>query len=116
MNIIQVKGIRCYSYHGCLAEETIIGGHFEVDVDLWCDFKASAITDDLSKTVSYVDVNLFVEEEMAVPAKLIETVAYRILNRCKSTFDIVSKVRVEIRKINPPLDGDVAYAAVIVEE
>ncbi len=116
MNIIQVKGIRCYSYHGCLSDETLIGGYFEVDVDLWCNFKPSALTDDLSKTISYVDVNQFVEEEMAIPSKLIETVAYRILERCKNAFDIVEKIRVEIRKINPPLDGDVAYAAVIVEE
>ena len=31
MNIIKVHGIRCYSLHGCLKEETSIGGTFEVD-------------------------------------------------------------------------------------
>lgn len=116
MNLIQVKRIRCYSYHGCLSEETLIGGHFEVDVDLWCDFKSSAISDDLHLTINYVDVNRIVEEEMAIPSKLIETVAYRITERLKSAFSILERYRVVIRKINPPLDGDVSHVAVIVEE
>lgn len=116
MNLIQVKGIRCYSYHGCLAEETLIGGHFEVDVDLWCNFKPSAMDDNLELTINYVDVNRIVEEEMAIASKLIETVAYRILERLKSDFSILEKSRVEIRKINPPLEGDVNYVAVVVEE
>lgn len=116
MNLIQVKGIRCYSYHGCLPEETLIGGHFEVDVDLWCNFKPSAIDDDLNLTINYVDVNRIVEDEMAIASKLIETVAYRIVERLKDYFSILEKTRVEIRKINPPLEGDVNYVAVIVEE
>jgi dihydroneopterin aldolase len=116
MNLIQVKGIRCYSYHGCLEEESVIGGHFKVDVDLWCDFSPSAQTDDLNLTINYVDVNRIVEEEMAIASKLIETVAYRIISRLKSDFSILEKARVEIQKINPPLEGDVDYVAVIVEE
>lgn len=116
MNVIQVKGIRCYSYHGCLSEETLIGGHFEVDVDLFCDFKPSALSDNLELTINYVAVNQIVEEEMAIPSKLIETVAYRILKRCQEQFSILKKTRIEIRKINPPLEGDVSHVAVIVEE
>lgn len=116
MNLIQVKGIRCYSYHGCLQEESVIGGQFEVDVDLWCNFKPSADQDDLNLTINYVDVNRIVEEEMATAFKLIETVAYRILEKLKTEFSILKKARVEIRKINPPLDGDVSYVAVVVEE
>lgn len=116
MNIIRVHGIRTYSFHGCLPEETKIGGDFEVDVDLWTDFKEAALNDDLSKTINYVDVNVVVEEEMAIRADLIETVAYNIINRIKSNHKQVEKARVEIRKINPPLDGDVKFVSVIVEE
>ncbi len=116
MNLIQVKGIRCYSYHGCLEEETLIGGNFEVDVDLWCNFKPSADGDDLNLTINYVDVNRIVEEEMAKASKLIETVAYRITSRMKNEFSILERSRVEIRKINPPLEGDVSHVAVVVEE
>jgi len=99
-----------------MEEEAKIGGHFEVDVDLWCDFKPSALTDDLTKTIDYVAVNKIVEEEMAIRAKLIETVAYRIMDRLKNGFEILETARVEIRKINPPLNGDVDFVAVVVEE
>jgi len=53
---------------------------------------------------------------MAIPSKLIETVAYRILKKLKSEFKSIHHCRVEIRKINPPIDGDVKYVSVIIEE
>jgi dihydroneopterin aldolase len=116
MNSIKVYGIRTFSYHGCLPEETKIGGNYIVDVDLWCDFSASALTDDLSKTIDYCDVNSVVVDQMATPCKLIETVAYRIVNQLKKELHQLEKVRVEIKKINPPIDGDVNFVSVVVEE
>jgi len=116
MNIIQVHGIRTYSFHGCLSEETKIGGDFEVNVDLWVNFKAAAETDDLKETINYVFVKEVVEEEMEVRADLIETVAYKILNRLKTPYPQIEKVKVQIIKINPPIDGDVKFVSVIVEE
>ena len=116
MNIIQVHGIRCYSLHGCLKEETRICGTFEVNVDLHCNFVASAESDHLHDTIDYVAVNKIVEKEMAIPSKLIETVAYRILRKLKEEFNMILQCRVEIKKINPPIDGDVKYVAVIIEE
>jgi len=116
MNIIQVHGIRTYSYHGCLPEETKIGGDFEIDIDLWYNFKLAADEDNLTQTINYVGVNQIVEQEMAIRADLIETVAYRIVNTLKKVYPKVEKTRVVIRKINPPLDGDVKFVAVIVEE
>ena len=116
MNQIKVHNIRTYSYHGCMEEEARIGVNFEVDVDLWCDFKPSAHSDELTKTIDYVAVNKIVEEEMVIRAKLIETVAYRILERLQNEFTILEKTRIEIRKINPPLNGDVDFVAVVIEE
>ena len=116
MNVIQVHGIRCYSLHGCLKEETKIGGTFEVNIDLFCNFSAAAETDALIDTIDYVKVNKIVEDEMSVPSKLIESVAYRILRKLRSSCTIIDKCRVEIQKINPPIDGDVKYVSVIVEE
>jgi 7,8-dihydroneopterin aldolase/epimerase/oxygenase len=116
MNCITVKGIRTYSYHGCLSEETTIGGYYEVDIELYCDFKSSALKDDLSLTINYVDANKIVEEEMSKPSKLIETVAYRILERFRQSFSVLQKARIEIKKINPPIDGDTRYVSVIIEE
>ena len=34
-NVVQVHGIRTYSYHGCLEEEKVIGGNYIVDIDVF---------------------------------------------------------------------------------
>ena len=116
MNIIKVKGIRTYSFHGCLEQETKIGGNYIIDVEVYCDFKSAAINDDLLKTVDYVEIKEIVYSEMKKNKKLIESVAYSIINRIKKDFKIVSKCKVEIQKINPPINGDVNCVSVVVEE
>ena len=116
MNIIKVKGIRSYSFHGCLNEETKIGGNYITDVEVYCDFKSAATDDDLLKTVDYVQIKEIVYSEMKKNKKLIESVAYSIINRIKKDFKIVSKCKVEIQKINPPINGDVNCVSVVVEE
>tara|TARA_Y200000002_G_scaffold321396_1_gene281544 strand:- start:7029 stop:7379 length:351 start_codon:yes stop_codon:yes gene_type:complete len=116
MNIIKVKGIRTYSFHGCLEQETKIGGNYIIDVEVYCDFKSAAINDDLLKTVDYVAIKEIVISEMKKNKKLIESVAYTILKRIKKDFKIVSKSKIEIKKINPPINGDVNYVSVVIEE
>ena len=38
------------------------------------------------------------------------------INRFKNEFQLLEKARIEIKKINPPIDGDTQYVSVIVEE
>jgi 7,8-dihydroneopterin aldolase/epimerase/oxygenase len=116
MNKVSVFGISTYSYHGCLEEEAIIGNEYIVDVELVTDFKESAANDDLSKTIDYVIVNRIVEEEMAIRSKLIETVGYRILGRLKLESFVLNHARIEIKKINPPINGNVSYVSIVLEE
>jgi 7,8-dihydroneopterin aldolase/epimerase/oxygenase len=116
MNKVSVKGIQCYSYHGCLEEEAKIGNEYIVDIELITDFKQSAMEDDLSKTIDYVIVNRIVEEEMSIRSKLIETVGYRILSRLKRESFELLHTTIEIKKINPPINGNVDYVSITVEE
>lgn len=116
MNKVSVIGIKAYAYHGCLEEEAKIGNEYIIDVELNTDFKESAMKDDLSKTLDYVIVNRIVEEEMAKRSKLIETVGYRILERFKAEDFILYNTIVTIKKINPPLNGNVDYVSITVEE
>lgn len=116
MNSVQVHGIRSYAFHGCLKEETKIGGNYITNIDVFFDFKRAAENDDLSKTVDYVDIKEIVEIEMQNSSKLIETVGYRIINRIKLKFSEVKSCKIQIKKINPPINGDVDFVAVIIEE
>jgi dihydroneopterin aldolase len=116
MNCIKVHGIRTFSFHGCLEEEKIIGGNYIVDVEVDCDFKTAAKHDDLSKTIDYVAIKEIVVKQMSISSKLIESVAYNIIHEIKKKFSMANNCRVEIKKINPPIDGDVNYVSVLVEE
>ena len=113
---IEVNGIKCYAHHGCLLEEEAIGGHYLVDVHLITNFSSAAAEDDLSKTIDYVLVNKIVVQEMATPSKLIEHVGQRIVNRIKSEAKALEKLRVKVVKLTPPINGDVANVAIIIEE
>lgn len=115
-HIIEVNDIQLYAFHGCLPEETKIGGHYSVDVHLTTDFSISTKTDDLADTVDYVLINKIVAEEMATPSKLIEHVGQRILNRIKSDAKGCLSIRVKIIKHTPPINGDVKNVAIIIEE
>jgi len=113
---IEVNGIKVYAFHGCLPEEGKIGGHYMVDISLQTDFSEAAISDELIKTVDYVDINKIVKEEMAIRSKLIEHVGKRIFDRVKKSVANVDKLRVKVIKICPPIDGDVENVAIIIEE
>ena len=113
---IEVNGIKLYAFHGCLPEEGRIGGHYLVDVSLQTDFTEAAISDELIKTVDYVDINKIVKEEMAIRSKLIEHLGQRIFNRIKKEVKNVDKLRIKVIKICPPINGDVENVAIIIEE
>lgn len=116
LNIITVKNIKLYGYHGCLEEEAKIGGHYLVNVRLTTDFLEAAKMDDLSKTIDYVFVNKIVKEEMAIRSKLIEEVAYRILKRFETSLQNLKEIHLEIVKLCPPINGDVESVSIIFEE
>lgn len=116
MGIIKVENIRVYAYHGCLKEETAIGSDYRVDLEVKVDLETSAQTDDLNDTVDYVFLNKVVVEEMAIPSKLLETVAKRILNRIFNEDQMVKKASVSVSKINPPIGGDVEMVTIKLTE
>lgn len=115
-NIIEVSGIEVFAYHGCMNEESVLGGKYIVDAKLTTDFSISAESDELADTIDYVAVRNIVVEEMAIRSKLIEHVAYRIMKRFKASFPGLEQARVKVRKLNPPIQGVVKEVAVIVEE
>ena len=116
MGTIKLKNIRTFSYHGCLVEESKIGSNYRVDLEIDADLSISATSDKLSDTVDYVHLNKIVVEEMAIRSELLEHVAKRIINRTLEELQMVTKVTVEVSKLNPPIGGDVEGVTVIIEE
>lgn len=116
MNKIKLKNIRTFSYHGCLVEESKIGSNYRVDLEIEADLSTSAMSDKLSDTVDYVYLNKIVVEEMAIRSELLEHVAKRIIDRALKELKMVTKVTVEVSKLNPPIGGDVEEVTIILTE
>jgi 7,8-dihydroneopterin aldolase/epimerase/oxygenase len=116
MGIIKLTNIRTFSFHGCLEEEAKIGSNYRVDLTIKTNLQPSAKTDELTDTVDYVDLNRIVVEEMAIRAKLLEHVAKRIIDRVLKELKMVTKIEVEVTKLNPPIGGDVEGVTIIMKK
>ena len=116
MGIIRLKNIRTFSYHGCLVEESKIGSDYRVDLEIKTDLSKSSVSDELVDTVDYVHLNKIVVEEMAIRSKLLEHVAKRIITRIFHEIPEISRIVLEVSKINPPIGGDVEQVTIVMEE
>jgi len=116
MGIIKLKNIRTYSYHGCLIEEGKIGSEYSVDLEIKADLEESALTDDLQDTVDYVHLNRIIVEEMAIRSNLLEHVAQRIIKRIFNEIEAISRVKLGVSKLNPPIGGDVEAVTIEMKE
>lgn len=109
---IQLTRMAFLAYHGYYPEEREQGGKFEVDVTLDVHIDSSGWQDEISGTLNYEKVYQLVAEEMAIPAKLLEHVVYRILNRICREFPQLEAAEVTLYKLNPPLRGPLREVSV----
>ena len=114
MGRIEVNGLRFYSHHGCMEQETKIGGHYQVDVVIIADLGPSSKSDNLDDTVDYCAVHKIVAQEMSTPSKLIEHIGKRIVDSLKSELSLALEVEVKLTKFSPPIEGDCASVAVVM--
>lgn len=108
---VSLEGMRFFAYHGFYPEEQILGAEFMVDVDTELEVFSGG-DDDISNTVNYERLFQIVSLEMKTPRKLIETVAHAILEQVRHEFLAVMYIRVLIRKMHPPLQGEVRNSAI----
>lgn len=112
---IALEGMEFYAYHGFYAEEQIIGGKYIVDVYVEAQVTKAAVKDDLSQTVNYESIYHICQREMRKKSKLIENVAERISMGIKHQFGFLREIKVRVRKLSPPLPGQVHSSYVEVD-
>ena len=113
---ISITGIECYSYHGCLEEEGIIGNRYMIDVEIEKNIEKAVHNDELHDTVDYVTVNRIVKDQMAIRSKLIEHAGGRILKELSHAFPGKKQISVKVIKFNPPVNGNMLSASVTLSE
>lgn len=113
---IGLESIKCLAHHGVFDEERTNGNNFTVNITVWYKTKSHFEKDELRETYDYSLLNKIVQEEMAISVKLLENVAFRILNKVKDTDKKIKKIKIEIQKANPPLKEDIKYSFVEIKQ
>ncbi|HRO41402.1 MAG TPA: dihydroneopterin aldolase [Flavipsychrobacter sp.] len=111
MFTVSLHGIKLHAKIGLYPEEKIHGNNFEIDIDVFVDINNS----DAFPFIDYAIVHQIVLEEFSKEGELLETFVGNIHKAIKSKFVEANKVRVAIRKLNPPLQGLVNYSQVSFE-
>jgi dihydroneopterin aldolase len=114
MITISLHGAEFFAYHGFYPEEQKLGAMFIVDTEVSFSPNTDLKDDEIGNTVDYEQLYEIVEKEMKHTRKLIETVAQAIADGTKKKFPLAEKVRVSIKKLNPPLKGRVDYSKIVI--
>ncbi len=101
---IALEGLRLFARHGYYEEERLLGREFILDIYVGTDLGDPGLTDLLKDTIDYEKIIAICQEEMKIPSKLLEHVAYRIRERILALAGRDSGVKVRISKPNPLLD------------
>lgn len=113
MDVLTLKSLSYRAKHGYYKEERIDGNDFEVDLIFFANLQQAGKTDDLQKTIDYQKAEKLVSSVMkAPPVKLIETLTHNIGERVFKEFNVIRKLEVKVRKINPPLSTNTEYSEV----
>jgi len=115
MDRILIAGLREMGVHGVLAEEQERPQPFQVDVELLVDLAPAGASDTLADTVDYGGLCAAVRRVVADEHhQLLERLAARIADVCRAEAH-VSGVVVEVRKLQPPIAGEIDYVGVRIE-
>ncbi len=101
---IALEGLRLFARHGYYEEERLLGREFILDIYVVADLGSPGRTDQLKDTLNYEIIIAICQEEMKIPSKLLEHVAYRIRERILALTGGDAEVRVRISKPNPLLE------------
>jgi len=103
-DVIHLRGMEFYAYHGVMEEERVLGQRFLIDVDIFLK-KPVSMQDNLVETVNYAEVYQVVKNcVLDQRYQLIETLAEKIALEITTGF-CCSGVRIEVHKPNAPVSG-----------
>lgn len=113
---IELKGLSFYAYHGVMPQEKKVGNRFLVDLTFEVDVSKALYSDDLKDTINYAEVYDLVAKEMAIPSKLLEHIAGRVISSLHQSFPSIHRVKLKITKVNPPFKAQLEGVSLFVKE
>lgn len=107
---VALKDVKCFALHGFYPEEQLTGNHFIVDLET--EFTPLGFDDELKQTVNYEDLNAIILSEMKNTQKLLETVLHNMISKVIELYPFVETINVSIKKLNPPMPGQIGHSFV----
>lgn len=105
MDVIRLKNMVFYGYHGLIESEKDLGGKFEIDLELFRPLRKAGRTDDLQNTINYESIFRTVETYTKEHKfYLIEALADSVAKAILDNYD-VAKVIIRVRKPHAPVHG-----------
>lgn len=110
MFTVSLHQIKIFAPIGLYAQEKILGNRFEVDVDVEVkDYSEHHFVD-------YTLLNECIHSAFDPKEELLELLTIKIFKSIKNQFPFVQKIKISIRKYNPPMKGDIGYSQVVFEK
>jgi 7,8-dihydroneopterin aldolase/epimerase/oxygenase len=104
--------MRFMGRHGVHEREQLEAQPFGVDVELVQNLQPAGVDDDLSKTVDYGQVFEVCRQIVeSTSFRLIEALAEALAHEILAEFPVL-EVGIRVRKLQPPIEGSLAYAGV----
>lgn len=113
---IELREIRFHAFHGVCPQETVVGNQFVVNILLTVSLDKAMTSDNLDDTINYATVYELTKQEMAIRSKLLEHVAYRIVQSIKARFPQLAAIELSLSKQNPPIGADIQSTSIILKE
>jgi len=112
MCTIEIEAMEFYAYHGHYEIEQIVGNRFLLDLRLEVDGDAARKSDNLKDAVNYQLVYQLIKDEMLKKSYLLENIAGRILDRLYRDVQGIQKATIKVRKMNPPMGGQIKSVSI----
>jgi dihydroneopterin aldolase len=114
MDRIRLVNMSFYGYHGVSAAEKETGRRFEVDCELAVDLAEPGKTDRLTDTIDYGAVYELVADVVQNRSfSLLEGLAAKLAMEILAAFPVI-EARIKVRKLTPPINGNIDYIEVEV--
>jgi dihydroneopterin aldolase len=112
---VGLEDARFFALHGLYEGEETVGNRYSLDCSAVLNKCAAAESDNIADTLNYEHIFTVLAHEMSVRAQLIERVASRIRENLIGQFPAMDGLSLRIGKIQPPVQGQLGRASVLLE-
>lgn len=116
MAILRMAKMKFFGHHGVTDEEKEKGEKYEVDCEIETDIADCAASDNIDDAINYDAVYYLIQEHLENRKyNLVETIAEKLKKEIKLKTN-ADKIVIRVRKMAPPIIGQMGYFEVEISD